>query len=270
MSGLTYPADTSARWPGSQATPASGSETPYVGNYGPIVSDTPLGYTYTEGLRWDPASNWPASRATPSRSQEGQYGATSEERIRGVAQEMMARVPQSRPSSSSAAGPGYIRGPFHWPPTPPTPLPSDTVTVDPERRTVVVRHGAPQPPAGYTSGLAWTGPTQWPGSSRATPAPPSRETLVRTGPRPGSSVSAPAEHSSSETLVQGQEDGSPRGEVNLPWNFQVGTRYQPPSCNKMYRNALSSSGDGMFAGSDTHGPWPQLCFYISFPSIRFP
>ena len=91
MSGLTYPADTSARWPGSQATPASaGSETPYVASYGPIVSDTPLGYTYTEGLRWDPASNWPASRATPSRSQEGQYGATSEERIRGVAQEMMA------------------------------------------------------------------------------------------------------------------------------------------------------------------------------------
>ena len=227
MSGLSYPADAPVNWPGSQATPGTGgSESPHLppaDNYTPAAPSAPS--AYTQGLRWDGTTDWPASRATPTRSQEqfDSRAPASEERIRGVAQQMMARVPGSRPSSGSQPlGPGYTRGPLHWPPSPPTPLAGDTVTVDNERRTVVVRHGPAPAPPGYTTGLAWTGPTDWPGSSCATPAAPSQETLVRNRSRPGSSVSAPpAEHSSSETLVQGQEDTSPRREVNLPWNVRV-------------------------------------------------
>ncbi|XP_043224965.1 uncharacterized protein LOC122382929 isoform X2 [Amphibalanus amphitrite] len=222
MSGLSYPADAPLHWPGSTATPGTaGGQSP------------PPATGYTQGLRWDTAADWPASRTTPSRSRDqlDSPGPASEERIRGVAQQMMARVPQSRPSSGQALfGAGYTRGPLHWPPSPPTPLAGDTVTVDAERRTVVVRHGAPPQQPGYTSGLAWTGPTDWPGSSCATPAPPSRETLVRAQSRPGSSVAAPpAEHSSSETLVQTQEDGSPRRDVNLPWNVRPASNYTAPT-----------------------------------------
>lgn len=177
------------------------SARPYDQESGPQGAGSP-GVVYMSGL--GQPDNWPGSRETPATGQ-GSYQPASpvEHQIRDVARDLMSRVPSAstRPSSS---GPGYLRGPSQWPPTPPTPDASDG-GVDPSGRPAAAGG------AGYMQGLYFVAPHNWP-PSVATPSSRETSATTRRAGRVATTAGAPGEHSSSETLVR--DDGSPRSRVS--------------------------------------------------------